>query len=268
MGDAQNGLEQWGTLLHNAFGRRPDAAFYIMAGDLVNRGAEREDWDTLFHSAAGVYDRRSLVPAIGNHECQGDYPGLYLKLFSLRENGPAGVEPERAYSFEYSNALFIVLDSNLPPRTQSKWLRERLANTTARWKFVILHHPLYSSAPARDNRSLRAAWGPIFDRYRVDMVLQGHDHAYLRTFPMRKGRRAGSPEKGTVYIVSVSGTKMYEQDPRDYTEFGMTNVATYQVVDIRIESDRLVYRAYDVRGHLRDELILDKTVKELRSNRE
>ena len=41
MGDAQNGLDRWGVLLHNAYRARPDAAFYLMAGDLVNRGAER-----------------------------------------------------------------------------------------------------------------------------------------------------------------------------------------------------------------------------------
>ena len=48
MGDAQNGLYRWGTLLKNAFRDRPDAAFYIMAGDLVNRGADRADWDRFF----------------------------------------------------------------------------------------------------------------------------------------------------------------------------------------------------------------------------
>src|SRR5690606_20805938 len=83
MGDAQSGLETWGDLVHNAFKARPDAAFYIMAGDLVNRGAERNDWDTLFENAQGVYDRRQLVPALGNHEYQGGNPELYLRQFDL-----------------------------------------------------------------------------------------------------------------------------------------------------------------------------------------
>ena len=66
MGDAQNGLDRWGSLVNNAFRERPDAAFYIMAGDLVNRGGDRDDWDSLFENAKGIYDRRPLVPAIGN----------------------------------------------------------------------------------------------------------------------------------------------------------------------------------------------------------
>ncbi len=258
MGDAQNGLDRWGTLVHNAYRTRPDAAFYMMAGDLVNRGAERDDWDSLFANAAGIYDRRPLVPALGNHECQGGDPKLYLSQFALPRNGPSELAPERAYSFEYSNAYFVVLDSNLPPASQSAWLEEQLAATKATWKFVMYHHPAYSSAPNRDNKSIRDVWIPIFDRYHVDMALQGHDHAYLRTYPMHGNQRVESPKRGTVYVVSVSGTKMYEQDKRDYTEIGFTNTATYQVLDIQISGDRLVYRAVDIDGKVRDELVIEK----------
>ena len=258
MGDAQNGLDRWGTLLAHAHRTRPDAAFHLMAGDLVNRGAERDDWDSFFHNARGVFDRRPLVPVLGNHECQGGSPDLYLRQFALPRNGPAGVTPERAYAFEYGNALFVVLDSNLEPVTQTAWLERQLAGSRATWKFVSYHHPAYSSVPKRDNRELRDAWTPLFDRYHVDLALQGHDHAYLRTYPMKGNARAANAKAGTVYIVSVSGTKFYEQDPRDYTEFGLTNVALYQVLDLQISGHRLVYRAYDVDGTLRDHFIIEK----------
>ena len=259
MGDAQNGLETWGKLVHHAFDSQPEAAFYVMAGDLVNRGADRDDWDDFFSNAAGIYDRRQLVPAIGNHECSGGKrPELYLDFFDLPNNAPPTIERERAYSFEYSNALFVILDSNLDPLDQTYWLERRLARTKAKWKFVVYHHPAYSSAPNRDNRTLRQTWGPLFDKYHVDMALQGHDHAYLRTYPLKANQRVASPQEGTVYIVSVSGTKYYQQKDRDYTEFGMTNVSTYQVLDISISENQLVYRAYDFEGKLRDELIIEK----------
>jgi hypothetical protein len=258
MCDAQNGLDRWGSLLRTAYRERPDAAFYIMAGDLVNRGAQREEWDSLFHNAAGIYDRRQLVPVIGNHECQGGHPTLYLKLFGLMTNGPPNIEPERAYAFSYGNAMFVILDSNLKPETQTRWLEQTLANSKATWKFVAYHHPAYSSAPNRDNKSLREQWGPIFDRYHVDLALQGHDHAYLRTYPMKGDKRAKNSKEGTIYIVSVSGIKYYTQDPRHYTEFGMTNVSTYQVLDIQISGDRMIYRAYDQDGRLRDEFVIEK----------
>lgn len=255
MGDAQNGLERWGTLIQNAYLRRPDAAFYIMAGDLVDRGAERDDWDSLFQNAQGVYNNRQLVPALGNHEYQGGDAQLYLRHFALPETGPVG---ERAYAFTYSNALFVVLDSNRGVPEQAPWLEEQLANTGATWKFVVYHHPAYSSSPNRNNPQIRQYWSTLFDKYHVDLALQGHDHAYLRTYPMKGEQRAGSPAEGTIYIVSVSGTKFYEQGDFDYTEIGMTNLSTYQTLDIQISGDRLVYRAYDTEGNLRDDFIIEK----------
>ncbi len=258
MGDAQNGLERWGSLVQNAFRQRPDAAFYIMAGDLVDRGNERGDWDSLFHSSRGIYNRRPVVPAIGNHEIQGGHPSLYLQMFDLPKNGPEGIEPERVYTLRYSNAEFFVLDSNLKPESQSAWLEEALKTSTATWKFAVYHHPAYSSKPERDNPSIREHWTTLFDKYHLDMALQGHDHAYLRTYPMKNQKKAASTAEGTVYIVSVSGTKFYEQDPLEYTEFGMTNVSTFQVLDIQISGNRLVYRSYDTDGKLRDNFIIEK----------
>ena len=183
---------------------------------------------------------------------------MYLELMNLLENGPDDVEKERAYSFEYSNALFVILDTNISPSLQTAWLDRTLAESKATWKFAVYHHPAYSSAPARDNADVRNQWGAIFDKYHIDVALQGHDHAYLRTFPMKGGKRVASTKEGTVYVVSVSGTKMYKQDKRDYTEFGMTNTPTFQVLDLMIDGNRLVYKAYDIDGKLRDEFTIEK----------
>ena len=259
MGDAQNGLDTWGVLLDKAYAEEDDAAFYIMAGDLVNRGVQRDDWDSFFHNAAGHYNNLQLVPAIGNHEDQGDDgPWMYLELFDLPKDGPKEITPERAYSFEYSNALFVVLDTNTSVKDQTEWLEDRLAKSNATWKFVVYHHPAYSSAPNRNNSAVQKYWTPLFDKYRVDLALQGHDHAYLRTYPMNDGKPVDSAKEGTIYIVSVSGTKFYKQGDFDYTEFGMTNVATYQVLDIEIDGDTLTYKAYDVEGDVRDEFVIKK----------
>lgn len=258
LGDAQTGLDRWGALLTNAFVARPDAAFYLMAGDLVNRGAERDDWDRWFHHARGIYDRRPIVPVIGNHDCQGGSPRLYLQFFDLPGNGPIGVERERAYSFHYGNTLMVVLDSNLPPGKQAAWLDRTLAASKATWKFVSFHHPVYSPAITRDNRKIRETWGPIFDKHHVDLVLQGHDHSYLRTRPMRAGQPVSTPQEGTIYVVAVSGAKHYAQLPHKFRAVGISNVSTWQVLDLRIEANQLEYRAYDDAGRLRDGFVIQK----------
>ena len=255
MGDAQNGLDTWGNLVHKSFAHRPDAAFYIMAGDLVNRGAERDDWDKLFHNAEGIWDRRQLVPVPGNHEYQGGNAQWYLDQFALPAEGPVG---ELSYVIRYSNALFVMLDSNRGIEEQAPWLEAQLANTDATWKIAVYHHPAYSSGIDRDNKAVRQRWGALFDKYHVDLALQGHDHAYLRTYPMRDQERVDSPADGTIYIVSVSGTKFYEQGDFAYTQFGMTNVSTYQVLDIKIDGNRLEYSAFDVDGQTRDTFVIEK----------
>lgn len=260
MGDPQNGLDVWGELVHAADKRHPETAFYVVAGDNVNRGQHRQEWDLLFHAAGGVIDRKPYVPAIGNHDCPGFIgPRLYLDLFTLPENGPEALQAERAYRLDYGNALFLVLDSNaaLPPQTA--WMEEQLKNSTATWKFAVYHHPAYSSAPKRDNADIREAWGRLFDKYHLDVALQGHDHGYLRTGPMYDGKAAASPAEGTIYVVSVSGTKYYDVEQHAYAKKTLDHVSTYQAIDIETgDSNKLTYRAYDKDGNVRDEFVIIK----------
>ena len=219
LGDAQCFLEGWGTLLHRAHRHRPDVGFLLLAGDLVDRGNERTNWDHFFLRAAGVFDAVPMMPAVGNHEYLLGGPRLYRSFFELPKNGPAGIDANLVYAFEYSDAIIAVLDSNLAiddpglARLQGEWLDATLAKSKASWKFVMFHHPVYASHPTREYPALRDAWVPIFDRHRVDMVLQGHDHAYLRSYPMRAGRRVDATAAGTVYVVSVSGAITASRPP-------------------------------------------------------
>ena len=258
MGDAQNGLDRWGSLVQTACRREPDAAFVVMAGDNVNRGAERDDWDDLFFNGAPLFATVTLVPALGNHDCQGGDPRLYLEQFDLPKDGCPELAPERTYGFQYAGAYIAVLDSNSDPEAQRAWLDVRLAQTPAKWKFVVFHHPIYSSSPGRDNKELRASWMPLFDAHHVDLVLQGHDHGYLRTWPMKADTRVEEPDEGTTYVVSVSGAKFYDQAEHPYTARGFTRTSTYQVLDIRLVNDALLYRAYDEFGDVVDELRIRK----------
>ncbi len=259
LGDAQRGLGAWGLLMNKAFERHPEAAFYVVAGDLINDGGWRNEWDHFFGAAEEIFRRRPLVPALGNHDYDYDeVPRLYLDLLTLPENGPDGFPAERAYSFTYSNALFVVLDSNLSAADQAPWLEQVLSTSNARWKIAVYHHPAYPSAPHRENEDVREVWGALFDKYHVDVALQGHDHAYLRTYPMFGGERVASPAEGTIYIVSVSGTKFYDQVDRDYSEVAFPDVMTYQVIDISMDPDRFTYRAFDGEGEVRDEFVIEK----------
>jgi len=265
LGDAQTGFETWGSLLSTASRRHPGLDFILLAGDLVDRGNERTNWDHFFLRAAPVFDRTPLMPAAGNHEYLDRGPRMYNDLFRLPKDGPPGLEPGLAYTFRYGGAFFAVLDSTSAVMSeeqaarQAEWLDEALANARADWKFVVFHHPIYPSHPTRDNPLIREAWVPVFDRHHVDMVLQGHDHAYLRTPPMRNHRRVSTSEEGTTYVVAVSGDKFVEDQPRrDYIEIGRTRTSTYQTIEIDEPARRLMYRAWTADGDLADSFIIQK----------
>jgi hypothetical protein len=264
MGDAQTGLEDWGRRLLTAYRRHPGIEFVLLAGDLVDRGNERTNWDHFFLRSQEVFQRTPLLPCAGNHEYLDQGPRLYRSFFALPPNGPPGIEPGLVYHFESGSAFFAVLDSTLavsnPGKAvlQAEWLDRALGQTRARWKFVMFHHPVYASHPHRESPSLHDHWVPIFDKHKVDMVLQGHDHAYLRTYPMRGGRPVASGSEGTIYVVSVAGDKYYDQNTRDYIEVGLTGTSTYQTIEIDDVENRLTYRAWNDAGEVVDHLVITK----------
>jgi len=176
-------------------------------------------------------------------------------MFDLPKNGPAPLEPERAYSFRFGNALFIILDSCSEIPDQTAWLERQLSSADAVWKFAMFHFPPY--APTDDYPEIRREWGRLFDQYHVDFVLSGHVHHYLRTKPMHGGAAAASPADGTIYIVSVAVRgDDYDEFIPDCVEKLIGGTALYHTFDI--DGSRLTFRAYDAAGALRDELIIRK----------
>ena len=94
---------------------------------------------------------------------------------------------------------------------------------------------------------------PIYDKYRVDLVLTGHDHSYGRSNVVAgENRRDG----GTVYVVSVSGPKMYQVTPAEWMQRKAEDTQLYQI--IRFEGDRLMYESRTARGTLYDAFELRK----------
>lgn len=261
LGDPQNGLDEWGTLIRQADERFPDARFYMIAGDLVDHGTERDQWDQFFHEGSTVFDRAAVVPALGNHDSHGGHPTLYLQHFALPDNGTETLDPGRTYHVTYQDMLVVVMDSNydlVEPELQVEWLDRVLGESDARWKVVIYHHPFYASRPGRDNYPLRETWGPIFDKHKVDIAFQGHDHAYMRTVPMRGHEPAPEGEHGTIYLVAVSGTKLNEQALPNFATFGATEQRTYQIVKVDPGTGALSFRAINTEGDVIDSFDLRK----------
>ena len=173
---------------------------------------------------------------------------------------------ETVYVTDYQGTRFIALNSNEDTQSQVAFLRRALEDNPNRWTVVTFHHPVFSPATDRDNPELRALWKPLLDEFKVDLVLNGHDHTYARTGVVDTSRLTNVPEGyqhaydpaiGTVYVVSVSGPKMYAITKGDYARRTAENTQLYQVIDI--DGDRLRYRAFTATGVLYDEFALEKT---------
>ena len=147
------------------------------------------------------------------------------------------------------------------------------ATGTARFATVVtFHHPVYSAKKSRDNPQIRGWWKPAFDKHRVDLVLNGHDHSYARTgfdvpntlspkdtvgtINESAGVMAQSTKGGTVYVVSVSGPKMYEVDREPYMKRAGQGIQLYQI--IHVDGDSLRYEARTATGDLYDAFTLAK----------
>ena len=182
-----------------------------------------------------------------------------------QQSPPAGLE-ETCYFIDYQGTRIISLDSNRSQQEQVPWLRRVLENNPQRWTIVTQHHPIFSPANNRDNPELRAAWKPIFDEFKVDLVLTGHDHTYARSGDVagRGGSKnmpsgynqAYDPAIGTVYVVSVSGPKMYNVSTDGFAVRTAEDTQLYQI--IKVGPDELHYEARTATGRLYDAFTLKK----------
>ena len=85
------------------------------------------------------------------------------------------------------------------------WLRADLAQTKQPWKIVAFHHPAYSTGSHGSDARVQSRLIPIFEAYGVQLVLNGHDHNYQRSLPLRAGQVTTTAEGGVVYIVTGAG---------------------------------------------------------------
>jgi purple acid phosphatase-like protein/calcineurin-like phosphoesterase family protein len=243
-------------LVSLAIQRNPDAAFYSIAGDLVSTGLNRDDWDKLFDHGSELFAHKPLMPVLGNHDRQdGMGAQLYYDLFSLPKNGPEKVEPEGSYSFEYGNALYIMIDCTSEVNDHTAWIESVLTNTKATWKFVMFHFPPYNfEEPYPD---IQQAWGPLFDKYHVDMVMGGHVHYYMRSQPMFGGKVVDSFNKGTVYAISISIPWSHDSIGEEpYAVKRYPNGYYYQRMEI--DGKVLKYTSVNIKGEVTDEFVIRK----------
>ncbi len=159
-----------------AFHRRQPFDFAITLGDnFYPRGMESPSdprWKTWWSE---LYDPLGIrfYASLGNHDWGlADSPAAEY-LYALQS--PSWRLPATRYSFTAGPAQFFAIDSQLAPEAQLLWLEEELERSTARWKIVYGHHPVYSHGQHGDTPGLVRSLLPVL-KGRADAYLAGHDH--------------------------------------------------------------------------------------------
>jgi hypothetical protein len=117
----------------------------------------------------------------------------------------AGRYPRMAsFSFDYGNAHWLCLDSNLymdwSDEQLRAWVRNDLASTQQRWKFVSFHHPSFTSHRRHRVEQRMRLIADILQETGVDVVWLGHAHWYERLHPLKftlKLQPDGRPQSDT-----------------------------------------------------------------------
>lgn len=262
-GDPQSDLKsQWSRLVRAAYAHQPDASFMLYCGDLINRAGRDLEWHEWFYAGSYIFSMMPQVMTPGNH----DYDGLILDphwnaQFTQPSNGPEGLEGT-CFVIDYKNLRLISIDSaadselrnpdGFKLEAQKVWLDSVLQTNTRKWVVLTTHLPFYSPKENRDNIHLRQHFQPIIEKHKVDLVLSGHDHSYGR------GRATDDPQNKhkSMYVVSVSGPKMYDAGDKEWMEHSGAFKQLYQIIDL--EDNVLKYRSFTSTGTLFDEFTIIK----------
>ena len=247
IGDVQDSIGgEANRFLREALNRHPGSEFLVCGGDLVD-GPRQSCWDEAFRDIDSVAQTMPLLAVTGNHDYRKGVIQWLERRFPLTFSYflDSKIADNQVYTLNYGPVQFFLLDSDreLPYLlTQRDWLKEQLAQSRARWKIVVLHHPLFSIRSRSRNLIQREVFNGLLETYGVDLVLQAHDHAYARMTAHEDGR-AVTP----VYTISHCSPKNYDIYDDDRFDKSIASGRFYQTVCI--SGDTLTMAAYEVYHH-------------------
>lgn len=240
---------------------KQNAQLIVHTGDLIYPDGERADYkDKFYRPYAELIERVPFYPCPGNHDVRTDLADPMLDEFALPRNGPDGTTTERNYWFDFGDVRFISLDTNIYRdellNVIAPWMDQVLAASDARWNICFFHHPVYSNAEYGPTRKLWNTIVPVMDKHGVQLVLNGHDHLYERTHPMRAGNIVKQGE-GTVYVTTgAGGAELYPPNPEPMPEIVTTFHAKHSFTVVDVAWDELRLQQIDADGDVVDAFVI------------
>jgi hypothetical protein len=225
----------WADTLNVALGANPDAELLVSGGDQVDSANNETQWTSFLGS--DKLRQYPWVDTIGNHDVGGRaYEQHFWTPNTDRSapfyNGDPSTRSGGDYWFTYKDVLFIDLNSNAyangSDAAHVNYVSQivKAHGSEAKYTVLVYHHAIYSPADHAndtDNQKRRLDFPTAFSKLGVDLVLQGHDHSYSRSYVIKNGQKAHADEQpgqadvaqgagGVIYVTSnsASGSKYYD----------------------------------------------------------
>lgn len=182
-------IDLWRSFNNNSY----HASFVLSLGDQSEDDALYQIQHNYFSLLENVFKNSPLYTTIGNHDSH-DSLDNYLRTFTLPSGAEAGGVPSHSkkyYSFDYSNIHVVVLCTEIYSdsafKAQTEWLKSDLDMNKKEWLIACMHQPLHSggyhpSDEVETAQKRRDAWLTTLEDNGVDLILQGHNHVYERSF--------------------------------------------------------------------------------------
>jgi hypothetical protein len=245
----------WKNTLELALGVNPNIAFMASTGDNIDSNTKAQ-YDYFF-TPKEIFSALPLATCMGNHEGSGTAPHVFYNPPNT-DGGRDVVD----YWYRYGDVLFIVWDCTTGNVAGLRaFLQNAIAaNPDATWKILNFHYDVYgqgSSHALSDGKTYRDTYVPVIDEFGIDVVFNGHDHSYSRSYPMKwsgssttSSSQGMQPENlidgkatdltGTVYfsLNSASGQKYYSLVAKQaYTAImQQANRPHFSIVDVTVNT--------------------------------
>jgi hypothetical protein len=181
---ARNDAFGWERTLNLAVSENKNLNFVLSAGDQVNKTGKPKEEEFAGYLNPKVLEGLPVATTIGNHDSLNPDYRYHFNTPNMTKLGATAAGGD--YYFSYGSALFVVLNTNnYNAAEHDEALKQAVASDPdAKWRIVSMHQDIYGSGldhSDSDGMILRTQLTPIFDKYDVDVVLQGHDHTYSRS---------------------------------------------------------------------------------------
>ncbi len=267
---------RWNKTLETAFNNNDDISFIVNAGDITHCGQYTEEWTAFL---TPEYLRSYPMATVqGNH----DRKGTTYKYYFNNPNVYLGVAPTvygNGYYFTYGDVLFVMINSSKINIFDNYELIKKATeeNPDAKWRVAVFHHDIYGTghhAVQNDALAAKRSLAPVLESYDFDVVLNGHDHIWGRSYFMEEDKIVETPgyengavtdPEGIIYFTqtaSSGNSRVPEEEERNYEWLGkIYEIANdcYSTIEVTKDGVMKIITVDTITGETIDTFSITKT---------